>query len=264
MLIHALAGLSHLVSAQKVIGEAEGFAAGVTGGGESSPVYPEDITQLETYLTDSTPRVIVLDKIFDFTDLEGTESGTACASWGTGSACQKIIQDDCGESPAVQGTWNKAPRTPIDVASDKTILGEGSAGGIKGKGLRFRGGATNIIVQNIAVTDLNPEYVWGGDAIGFDGCDLIWVDHVTVLLLPFLRPCHSCYRRKRGQDKSLTNYLYRPHDPAVSTTCSVTKPASESHCPIITSTENPPTRPAAATAITTGPSRWSAETTRSP
>jgi pectin lyase len=188
-LIHALAGVSRLVSAQTIVGKAEGFAAGVTGGGNAAAVYPRDITQLKTYLTDKTPRVIVLNKIFDFTTSEGTESGRACQNWGTGSACQKIIQDDCGTAPAITGTWNKAARTPIDVASDKTILGVGSSGGIKGKGLRFRAEARNIIVQNIAVTDLNPEYVWGGDAISFDGSDLIWIDHVTVSL-PLAFPKH--------------------------------------------------------------------------
>lgn len=180
ILIQALSALTHLVSAQTVVGVAEGFAKGVTGGGNASPVYPANIDQLKAYLTDASPRVIVLNKVFDFTSSEGTESGTACASWVTGSSCQKIIQSSCGSVPAITGTWYKAARTPIDVASDKTILGVGSSGVIKGKGLRFRGGAKNIIVQNVAVTDLNPEYVWGGDAISFDGSDLIWIDHVTV------------------------------------------------------------------------------------
>ncbi|KAI9172742.1 pectin lyase [Paramyrothecium foliicola] len=176
----ALAGLVRLGSAQAVVGKAEGFAAGVTGGGNAKPDFPEDIEELAALLTDSTPRVIVLSKEFDFTESEGTETGTACQSWGTGSACQKIIQDDCGSNPAIQGTWFKAPRTPIDVASDKTILGVGDKGIIKGKGLRFTNGVSNVIVQNIQVTDLNPEFVWGGDAIGFSGSDLIWIDHVTT------------------------------------------------------------------------------------
>lgn len=180
ILVQAFAAFSHIVSAQTLVGAAEGFAKGVTGGGKATPVYPANIDQLKTYLTDKNPRVIVLNKVFDFTTSEGTESGTACATWGTGASCQKIIQSSCGSVPTVKGTWYKAARTPIDVASDKTILGVGTSGVIKGKGLRFRGGAKNIIVQNIAVTDLNPEYVWGGDAISFDGSDLIWIDHVTV------------------------------------------------------------------------------------
>ncbi|KIO24885.1 polysaccharide lyase family 1 protein [Tulasnella calospora MUT 4182] len=49
------------------------------------------------------------------------------------------------------------------VASNKTILGQGSNAGIKGIGLRMNG-VSNIIIQNIQITDLNPQYVWGGDA----------------------------------------------------------------------------------------------------
>jgi pectate lyase len=41
-------------------------------------------------------------------------------------------------------------------------------------------GATNVIIQNVAITDINPEYVWGGDAITLDGTDNVWIDHVTV------------------------------------------------------------------------------------
>ncbi|KAF7589025.1 hypothetical protein BBP40_004852 [Aspergillus hancockii] len=176
----ALLGLGQLAAAQTVSGKAEGFATGVTGGGNAKGQYPKDINELKQWLMDKTPRVILLNKEYDFTTSEGTDSGRVCASWGTESNKQKIIQNDCGSSPALTGTWYKAAKTPIDVASHKTILGVGQNAAIKGKGLRFRGGATNIIVQNIAVTDLNPEYVWGGDAISFDGADLIWIDHVTT------------------------------------------------------------------------------------
>ena len=67
ILIQALSALTHLVSAQTVVGVAEGFAKGVTGGGNASPVYPANIDQLKAYLTDASPRVIVLNKVFDFT-----------------------------------------------------------------------------------------------------------------------------------------------------------------------------------------------------
>ncbi|CAG8263117.1 unnamed protein product [Penicillium salamii] len=173
-------GATQLGVSQTVSGSAEGFAAGVTGGGSTEAQYPSDIDELKEWLTDDTARVIVLNQEFDFTDSEGTTSGTVCASWGTGDKCQKIIQDDCGDSTALSATWYTAATKPIDVASNKTILGVEDKGIIKGKGLRFRDGASNIIVQNIQVTDLNPEYVWGGDAISFDGSDLIWIDHVTT------------------------------------------------------------------------------------
>ncbi|KAI8680617.1 hypothetical protein LRP88_04594 [Fusarium phalaenopsidis] len=179
-LLVALAGLAQLGASQSVVGKAEGFAKGVTGGGKATPDHPQTIQELTKLLTDKQPRVIVLSKEFDYTTSEGTESGNVCASWGTGDKFQKIIQADCGGKPASRETWYKAARTPIDVASDKTILGVGDKAGIKGKGLRMRGGAKNIIIQNIHVTDLNPKYVWGGDAISFDGADQVWVDHVTT------------------------------------------------------------------------------------
>jgi pectin lyase len=45
-----------------VVGKAEGFAASTTGGGSATPQYPANIAELKTWLTDSTARVIVLNK----------------------------------------------------------------------------------------------------------------------------------------------------------------------------------------------------------
>ncbi|KAI4804982.1 putative pectin lyase [Aureobasidium sp. EXF-8845] len=68
----------------------------------------------------------------------------------------------------------------ITVNSNKSLVGQGNKGVIKGKGLRMANGVKNIIIQNIAITDLNPHYVWGGDAITLAGTDMIWIDHVTT------------------------------------------------------------------------------------
>lgn len=54
--------LASHVAAAGVVGEAFGFAKGTTGGGDAEPVYPTDIEELTTYLTDEEPRVIVLNK----------------------------------------------------------------------------------------------------------------------------------------------------------------------------------------------------------
>ncbi|OHE91913.1 pectin lyase [Colletotrichum orchidophilum] len=177
-ILAVLAVVANLTSAQTVIGKAEGFAAGVTGGGSAAAVTPQDIDELKKYLTDNEPRVIALSQEYDFTESEGTETGTACANWGTGAACQRIILDDCGSAVKETDTWYKAARTPIDVGSNKTIIGVGNKGVIKGKGLRMMG--SNVIIQNIEITDLNHKYVWGGDALSFAGADLVWVDHVTT------------------------------------------------------------------------------------
>ncbi|KAJ5432832.1 uncharacterized protein N7458_011988 [Penicillium daleae] len=169
-----------------VSGAAEGFAKGVTGGGSATPVYPSTTSELVSYLGDSEARVIVLSKTFDFRGTEGTTTGTGCAPWGTASACQVAIDQNSwcenyeSSAPSVSVSYDNAGVLGITVASDKTIIGEGSAGIIMGKGLRIVSGASNIIIQNIAITDINPKYVWGGDAITIDNSDMVWIDHVTT------------------------------------------------------------------------------------
>ncbi|KAF4975688.1 hypothetical protein FZEAL_7578 [Fusarium zealandicum] len=185
ILISVLSAVLAPAAAQKVSGAAQGFAQGVTGGGSAAPVTPKNIKELVTYLTDKTPRVIVLDRTYDFIGSEGTVREKGCAPWGTGKGCQLAINaasNWCGSQPAADVTYDKAGTSGINVASDKTIIGVGSKGIIKGKGLRFVG-VKNIIVQNIHVTNLNPQYVWGGDAFIFSGTSKIWIDHCTTSLL---------------------------------------------------------------------------------
>lgn len=182
----AIAAWTSNAAAIAVSGAAEGFAKGVTGGGSASPVYPKTNAELVSYLGDSSSRVIVLTKTFDFTNTEGTTSGTGCAAWGSGSNCQIAINKDnwCGNyqpnAPSASVKYDNAGMLGITVASKKTLLGQGSAGVIKGKGLRIVSGANNIIIQNVHITELNPHYVWGGDAITLDSADLVWIDHVKV------------------------------------------------------------------------------------
>lgn len=65
-------------AAQKVVGSPVGFASGATGGGSATPQYPDNIAQLTSWLTDSTPRVIVIDKEFNFIGSEGTVTENGC------------------------------------------------------------------------------------------------------------------------------------------------------------------------------------------
>jgi pectin lyase len=183
LVLAAALGFTH---AQSVSGTPEGFAAGTTGGSAGSTVTPSSTDELVSYLGSSQPLTIVLSKTFDFTGTEGTTSGTGCAPWGTGSGCQVAINqnDWCQnyepDAPSVSVNYDNAAITPITVASDKTLVGEGSSGVIKGKGLKIANGVSNIIIQNIFITDLNPQYVWGGDAITLDGSSKVWIDHVKV------------------------------------------------------------------------------------
>lgn len=184
-----IAALLRGADAAAVKGSAEGFAKGVTGGGSASAVYPTTTAQLVSYLGDSSARNIYLDRTFDFTGSEGTASETGCAPYGTASGCQTAINKNnwCTNyqpnSPKVNVKYDKAGILGITVKSNKSIIGVGSAGIIKGKGLRIVSGAKNVIIQNIHITNLNPQYVWGGDAITIDNSDMVWIDHVTTSLI---------------------------------------------------------------------------------
>lgn len=167
---------SSVNAADAVSGAAEGFAKGVTGGGSVAPVYPTTTAQLISYLSDSSARVIVLTKTFDFTGTEGTVTSSGCSPWGTGSACQVAINKDSwcdnyeATAPKVSSiTYDKAGVLGMTIGSNKSLIGQGSAGIIKGKGVRIVSGAKNIIIQNVRFTNINPKYVWGGDAITLNG-----------------------------------------------------------------------------------------------
>ncbi|CEL60944.1 pectate lyase, putative [Rhizoctonia solani AG-1 IB] len=164
------------------VGTAFGYASGTTGGGSAAAAVPTSTSQLVSWLGDSTARTILLDKVFDFTDTEGSVTGTACAAWTCSPNPQLAINQNnwCDNYyPSASKstvTYKKAGVSAITVGSNKTLLGKGTAGGIKGKGLRIAGG-NNIIIQNIRIYDLNPRFVWGGDAITIDGGSNIWIDH---------------------------------------------------------------------------------------
>jgi pectate lyase len=182
--------LGATVSASGVSGTAFGFATGTTGGGSASPASPSDTTQLTEWLTDSIPRVILVDKEFNYLGTSGKCTDCRCCipdSNTCGSSGQNAIDLDssswCGSYPTTTCTYDKAAIEGIDVASNKSIVGVGSSGVIRGKGLRLRNGVSNVIIQNIHITELNPQYIWGGDAITLDGTDKVWIDHVKISLI---------------------------------------------------------------------------------
>lgn len=91
--------------------------------------------------------------------------------------------DWCDPYPKTTCSYDTAGQQGIDVASNKSIVGVGSDGVIKGRGLRFTNDVSNIIVQNVHLTYVNPQYIWGGDLIYMNGCDNIWIDHVKLSLV---------------------------------------------------------------------------------
>ncbi|KAF1780715.1 Pectin lyase fold [Phytophthora cactorum] len=183
------------------VGSATGLAAGTTGGGSATAVYPTTTAQLVAYLKDAVPRVIVLNKTFDFRGTEGTttEAGCRpdytrqCIAKNNGYKSQDVILQSggmsntggCSDGTSVTVTYDNAAITPMTVTSNKTLRGIGTTGVIMGKGLWLNG--DNIIIQNVHITELNRHLVWGGDAFYIQGSNggstamnKIWLDHVKV------------------------------------------------------------------------------------
>ncbi|KAK6527381.1 hypothetical protein TWF281_010561 [Arthrobotrys megalospora] len=165
-----------------VKGSPMGSASGVTGGGNVAPVYPSTIAQLKSYLTSSSPQVIVISGTFNFVGSEGTTTYKACNAYpctpANGGQMLLNTLGGCGSLATSDVTIDNAGYLGIGVKSDKTLVGINNAV-LNGKGLRLVG-VSNIIIQNIAITNLNPKYVWGGDAISLSGTSKIWIDHVTT------------------------------------------------------------------------------------
>ncbi|CAZ82659.1 unnamed protein product [Tuber melanosporum] len=121
----------------------------------------------------------MLKKEYNFIGSQGTVTETGCrpaSNTCPNSGGQDAINGAswCTKSgyPGISVTYDKAGTTFIDVKSNKSIVGKGTAGVIKGIGLRIANGVSNVIIQNVHFTYLNPQYIWGGDAITLAGSDM--------------------------------------------------------------------------------------------
>lgn len=165
-----------------VSGTPIGFASSVTGGGSATTVYPTTIAELKAYLTSSDPQNIVISGTFNFQGSEGSSTYSACDAYSctpsVGGQALLNTLNGCGSTSTYSVTIDMAAYQGINVKSNKTLVGKNNAV-LYGKGLRFVG-VSNIIIQNVAITNLNPKYVWGGDALSFSDTNNIWIDHVTV------------------------------------------------------------------------------------
>ncbi|KAF1336188.1 Pectate lyase, partial [Globisporangium splendens] len=193
LLVHASSALQ--------TGSAPGWAAGTTGGGNAAAVYPKTIAELKSYLSDSQARVIMLDRTFDFRKTEGTKTEIGCRPKNNRDCIAKkngfLGQDvilfpgdsamtktgGCNDGVKQTITYDLAAKTALVIKSNKTLRGVGTKGVLIGKGIAIDG--SNVIVQNVHITELNPHLVWGGDAIDISGVnnqpvERVWLDHIKV------------------------------------------------------------------------------------
>ncbi|KAJ1035683.1 hypothetical protein NDA18_000460 [Ustilago nuda] len=166
-----------------------GFAASATGGGSAPPVIPKSPSELFKLLTDPQPRVIHLDRTYDFRTTAGVctncagcipDSYAKCPSKG-----QLAIDNGqgwCKDKPFHAVTYDKAGLTPIRMGPNKSVIGITANAGIRGKGLLIAH-QKNVILQGFAIELINPEFIWGGDGVTIRDSDLVWIDRIMFRLI---------------------------------------------------------------------------------
>jgi len=177
-----------------------GFATGVTGGAGGEVVTASTADQLvhelcrttgATGCTDNAARTIKLSSTIDFTSASLTQV-SGCLTPNTAAPAKVCpapsqrevmltIQDwqmpYCDGQPKSTYGYDPVGTGGVQVGSNKTLVGVGANAGIKGRGLLLKQGVTNVIVRNIAITDINEGKVWGGDALTINDASGVWIDH---------------------------------------------------------------------------------------
>lgn len=136
--------------------------------------------------TDSDKRVIQVKGVIDLTDKTTVQADGCRATVDHCNAPQipevTLIVDErnrghCAGKEVRKYNYFQSGVTGLLVGSNKTVIGLGRTSGLKGRGLLLQGKVNNIIIRNLAFTDINAGYVFGGDAIKLFDASGVWIDH---------------------------------------------------------------------------------------
>ncbi|CAE6440296.1 unnamed protein product [Rhizoctonia solani] len=192
-----------------------GWATGTTGGAAAAEAIPSSPQQLKQWLEDSTPRTIILDKTYDFTNTEGDATGPGCIPWSCSPNAQLALDGPnwCASTPTkATFTYKKAAATAIRLGSNKTLRGKGSAGWIKGKGdaLTIWGGS-RIWIDHNYFKDVGRQFI----VTGFDPSTQVTISNNyfdgRATYTPFCDGYHYWGTMITGKADTVTfayNYVY--------------------------------------------------------
>ena len=164
----------------------DGFGRAVTGGVGGGIVTVSTAAELGAAVSGNAAKIIQVSGTIDFTGSEGMTSASGCYVKQCASGSSEYILGQlgaCDGKTTFDVAFDSAGVTPLAVGSNKTLIGIGAHATIKGKGLIFNSGVSNVIVRNLTITDINPQVVWGGDAVSFAGARNIWLDHDRISLI---------------------------------------------------------------------------------
>jgi pectin lyase len=167
-------------------GKPYGFGSAVTGGAGGSTVTVSTAAALVAAVSGNAAKIIQVSGTIDFTGSAGMTSASGCyvAQCASGSSEYILGQlGACDGKSTFEVSYDAAGATPLAIGSNKTLVGLGAHATIKGRGLIFNSGVSNVIVQNLTITNINPQVVWGGDAVSFAGAKNVWLDHDRISLI---------------------------------------------------------------------------------
>lgn len=155
-----------------------GFASAVTGG-SGTPVLVTTVRELEDWLSDDKPQVLVfregvwdLRRTGDEVEMQST-CRTPCPD--EGEVYTVLVGDAICETELVDRPRDERK---LGVGSNKTIVGLGRGAHLRGVSFELSE-SQNVILRNLAVYDVNRDMIEAGDGMDISAANGVWIDHVT-------------------------------------------------------------------------------------
>lgn len=183
-----------------------GFGYQTTGGKGAKPIEVSTAADLEKALCDpkklsgdgrvcydTTPKIIKIKGIIDYNakGLAKMANGVGCyysdekvctakgvspSKWSRLLSDNKSYRGHCsGHTNAGTITYNSWGLNSLAIGSNTTVMGVGKNSGIKGRGFAVRL-ASNVVIRNLSITDINENIVFAGDGIEVQDADKVWID----------------------------------------------------------------------------------------
>ncbi|MEJ2045576.1 MAG: RICIN domain-containing protein [Reinekea sp.] len=163
-----------------------------TGGGNASPITVNSCSALKSALSSSDAAVIQIAANTTIDCRTSNRSVQACqiqCPSYLGETNKSIFRVPVGNQTCTElgSTSNSTVtrtrnETKLVVKSNKTLEGMGANSKIVGGSLYMRD-ASNVIIRNLAIENVNPGLIEAGDGISMYNASHVWVDHVLFRLI---------------------------------------------------------------------------------
>jgi pectate lyase len=170
-----------------------------TGGGNAAPNTVTTCADLKSYLADAQARVIeipagtTLDcrtapRTQQACELQCSNAAATPVYWRipvTGQSCTTLADtngDGKLDVPAGKLVNKERREVSMKVGSNKTLRGLGSGATLLGVSLDIEN-QSNIILQNLKISEVNPDLVEAGDGVTINSSHHVWVDHCEFSMI---------------------------------------------------------------------------------